>query len=99
MRSIDNRFYKRKAWMECQSTYMESVNRLCERCAKEGKIVPAKIVHHKIHLNAENVNDPAIAYGFDNLEAVCLDCHNTIHFGKSEPKRYQIIDGELIMLE
>jgi hypothetical protein len=22
-----------------------------------------------------------IAYGFDNLELLCLECHNSIHFG------------------
>lgn len=97
MRSIDERFYKNRTWKNCQSAYMKSVNGLCEVCLQNKRITPAKIVHHIVHLNSETVQDEALAYGFDNLQAVCLNCHNEIHFGKKEPKRYQFIDGQLVI--
>lgn len=56
---------------------------------KRGEYTPASLVHHRIHLNNENINDPSITLNFDNLEAVCLDCHNKIHFG-GNTKRYKV---------
>ena len=53
---------------------MSSKSYICERCG-----APAVICHHKKWLNDVNVNDPSIALSFDNLEALCLDCHNAEH--------------------
>ena len=92
MRSINETFYKTKEWKQCRAAYLRSQNYLCERCRNKGKHVPARIVHHKEHLTAFNVEDPKIAYGFNNLEALCLDCHNKEHFSGEEeqPKRWHI---------
>lgn len=98
MRSIDESFYKRADWIKCKDSYLVSVNYLCERCLAKGEVVPAKIVHHKIYLNEKNYQDPAIAYNFDNLEALCQDCHNKEHFGESTPRRFKVVDGKLIIL-
>lgn len=98
MRSIDNKFYKHADWIKCKNSYLISVNYLCERCLAKGDVVPAKIVHHKIHLNQDNYQNPEIAYNFDNLEALCLDCHNKEHFGDNTPRRFNIVDGELVIL-
>lgn len=94
MRSIDNKFYHSKEWAACRTSYINE-HPLCERCLKQGLIVPAEIVHHKIHLTEENVKDPAIAFGKDNLESVCKTCHNQEHFGYYQLKRWKFIDGEL----
>ena len=67
-------FYKGKAWRKVSAAYMASQNYICERCGK-----PATICHHKTWLNGKNVNNPEIALSFDNLEALCLDCHNAEH--------------------
>ena len=76
---------------------MKKVNGLCERCLAKGYIVPAKIVHHKIYLNEENFGDPEVMLSFDNLEALCLECHNKEHFGnKGQKKRWKFIDGTLV---
>lgn len=64
-------------------------------CAAKGLITPGEIVHHKIELNEDNVNDPSVALNPDNMMLVCFDCHNKIHF-KSE-KRYSIgQDGSVL---
>lgn len=77
---------------------MSQVSGLCEECMKQGIVKPADIVHHKITLDDEKAKNPDIALNFENLQAVCIDCHNRIHYGKSKPKRYKIIDGELVIL-
>jgi len=69
-------FYNSKKWRTVSAAYMSSKNYICERCGS-----PAQICHHKTWLNAHNVHDPEIALNFDNLEAVCIECHNTIHAG------------------
>lgn len=72
---------------------MKSVGGLCERCKAKGLIVPAEIVHHKIHLTAININDPSITTNFDNLEALCRKCHGEEH---GNVKRYDIgADGKI----
>ena len=96
MRSIDRKFYESPEWRRCKAAYMEKANHLCERCLAKGIYKPAYIVHHKVHLNEENFGDPALMYGFDNLEALCLACHNDEH-GRTKPKRrWKFIEGELL---
>ena len=58
---------------------MASVFGLCERCQQLGKIL-----HHKKKLTPQNIDDPDIALNWDNLEFLCLDCHNKEHFGSIE---------------
>ena len=96
MRSVDRSFYKSTAWKETSKLYLQSVSYWCERCKAKGIYQPARLVHHKVHLNKNNIKDPAIALGFDNLEALCQDCHNKEHFGDKTPSRWEIgTDGEL----
>lgn len=89
MRSIDESFYKSKTWQRVQASYRQR-HCFCERCLKKGLYIPAKIVHHKKHLTKEDIRKPEFLYSDDNLESLCLDCHNKEHFGRE--KRYEI-DG------
>lgn len=89
-RAVDISFYKAKRWKDCRKAYLQA-NPLCERCLAK---VPAeynasKYVHHVTELNADNVNDPKIAYGFDNLQALCFSCHEEIHERKVK-RRYKV---------
>lgn len=97
MRSVSFPFYKTKAWKECRAAYMKKVSGLCEICMQKGIIKPADIVHHKIELDDEKARDPEIALNFDNLQAVCIDCHNALHFRKASQKRWKIVNGSLVI--
>lgn len=91
-------FYRSKRWQRCREAYAASVGYLCERCAGQGIIREGEIVHHVIHLNPDNVLDPEIALGFDNLMLVCRNCHAALHdemYGKDN-KRYSIIEGRVV---
>lgn len=98
MRSVDQDFYNSKKWRQVAADYKKKSGGICERCKKKGLYVPAKIVHHKIHLNSKNIKDPSVAYNFDNLEALCLDCHNKEHFENSKRWRFSK-SGALILDE
>lgn len=79
-------FYKTHAWSSCAKAYRRSVGGLCERCLARGLIVPAAEVHHKIKLTQDNLSDPTVALNWENLEALCKDCHLKEH----SRKRYRI---------
>lgn len=94
MKSIDHSFYTSREWEMVRRQYLQKVNGLCERCKAKGLYEPAKIVHHKIYLSKENYKDPSIALNFDNLEALCQDCHNKEHFEDGDEQRRYSIDSE-----
>ena len=87
MKAWAKSFYLSAAWEKTRAAYLMSQDYICERCGQ-----PAKIVHHKRWLNRENINDISVTLCWDNLEALCQDCHNKEHH-KSAPrlryKRYQ----------
>lgn len=49
------------------------------------------IVHHKSYIDTSNIWDTDITLNFDNLELLCIDCHNKEHFEKTDFTH----DGEL----
>ena len=73
---------------------MRSVGGLCEKCKAKGLIVPAEIVHHKIHLNETNIDDASISLSYDNLEALCRKCHGEEH---GTPKRFRVLDDGTVV--
>lgn len=92
-RSIEQEFYNSTIWRKCAKDYLKYCNGLCERCKANGIYVPASIVHHRKHLTRKNRNDPRMAYGLDNLEALCIACHNQEHFAGSRKNRRWAVDG------
>ena len=85
-------FYKSKAWQRCRSEYISKVGGLCERCLARGIVRPGYIVHHKEYISLDNIHDPSVLLNHDNLEYLCMDCHNNEHFATK--KRYKVLpDG------
>lgn len=90
------KFYASPAWLRNRKAYMGRVidspwgmipPGLCERCYSNGIMRPAKVVHHKVHLTPQNINDPHVTLSFDNFQRLCQDCHAAVHTGY-EPPRY-----------
>jgi 5-methylcytosine-specific restriction endonuclease McrA len=77
------KFYNSKEWKLSRQYKLASVNYRCERC---GGI--AVEVHHKIPITQENIYNPSITIGRENLEAICIECHNKVHgrFEKSKDR-------------
>lgn len=79
MKDFAARLYSSRAWKDCRHAYKKSVGGLCEVCLAKGLYKPGEIVHHKIHLTPNNINNPAITLDWNNLQLVCRDCHAEIH--------------------
>lgn len=88
MRDFARGFYRTKTWQAAREAAMSRDGRLCVDCLKRGLYVPAEEVHHIIPLSPENINDPAITTGLDNLVSLCRECHKRRH--KPEPERYKV---------
>lgn len=98
MREFAKDFYKSQAWKDCRESYLKSVGYKCEMCSAKGIETPAVIVHHIIELSPDNINDPSITLGFDNLTAVCRKCHADEHMNHSNARRYFFGEnGEVIL--
>lgn len=69
------RFYDSQVWKRTRLVYMDNVDWLCERCKDT-----AYILHHKEWIDSNNVDDLDVILNHDNLEAVCIQCHNEEHF-------------------
>lgn len=79
MRDFAEQFYKGKPWQACRDSFVKYRlpidGGLCEMCHEQ----LGYIVHHRIELTPENINDPNITLAFGNLQYVCLECHNRHH--------------------
>jgi 5-methylcytosine-specific restriction endonuclease McrA len=83
MKDYARSFYLSTAWKKTQAAYMQAQDYICERCGE-----PAKIVHHKKHITPSNINDTSITLAWDNLEALCQNCHNIEHHRQDRQSRY-----------
>ena len=69
-------FLHSKPWQRCRAGYIahriEIDGGVCEVCHEE----PGYIVHHKIRLTPENINDPAVSLSWEHLSYECKACHD-----------------------
>ena len=98
MKPWAERFYNSDAWRSCRDSFLKSRGYLCERCSTPDDPVTAKIAHHKTYLTEQNINDPYIALSWDNLEALCQDCHNKEHHESKRKKRYSFDENGNVVL-
>lgn len=75
-------FYYSPAWRNTSRAYLKYKAYVCERCGGA-----AVLVHHKVHLTRNNIGNKNVSLNWDNLEALCQDCHNKEHHGT---KRYKV---------
>lgn len=82
-RDFSKGIYNSRRWRAVARAYAESQHYICERCQNRSFAGTGKsahfIVHHKEHLTPENVHDDNVVYGWDNLELLCIYCHNAVH--------------------
>ena len=96
-RDFAGNFYKTQQWKKVRDLYFKKTGGLCEICWQNGVVKPGEIVHHKIHLDENNINNPDIALNMNNLQLVCRDCHAMVHKNGGD-RRYRIEkDGSIIL--
>lgn len=80
-REFARAFYHSSKWIKTSKAYAVSRHYICELCGGQGKLV-----HHKIHLSEDNINDLNISLAWSNLQYLCVECHNKIH-GTGEDRK------------
>lgn len=79
-------FHNSPKWRNKRAAILKRDQYRCVECRKYGRITEATIVHH-IKPYEEY---PELAFDNDNLESLCLPCHNTKHPEKgTKSLRYQ----------
>ena len=68
-------FYDSAKWKRKRAAILARDGYMCQRCKRYGRMRPATIVHHIKELDQY----PELAFSSDNLESVCLACHNQMH--------------------
>lgn len=76
------KFYKSAKWQKAREIALMRDKYLCVLCAKEGRVTNADVVHHKIHLSEDNVDNPEIALNDKNLMSLCAEHHSLVHKGE-----------------
>jgi len=61
-------------WDKVKSLKLRA-NPVCERCASEGRVTIATVVHHVIPVNER----PDLLLSFENLKSLCRRCHAREH--------------------
>ena len=87
-------FYLSTRWRETRDYVFNRDLGLCVRCGR-----PGEIVHHKIHLTAQNINNPSISLNLDNLETLCRECHAIEHQGELATDSGLMFDAEGNLIE
>lgn len=97
-REFARSFYSSSAWQDCRNEYMKRAHHLCEDCLRKGIYKPAREVHHIEELTPENIHRPEVTLSFDNLVALCRECHKARHNNKHKGRRYLFGEnGEIII--
>lgn len=88
--------YNSKKWKKVRNIKLAEYP-FCERCLEKGLYVPAYIIHHKEYITDLNYSDADVFFNLDNLESLCIDCHNKEHFEGKSNKEYMFDkDGNVI---
>lgn len=69
------KFYNSAAWKKLRLVALKRDNYECQECKREGLFKKGQNVHHI----KEIYHHPEAALELDNLETVCIDCHNKEH--------------------
>ncbi len=74
-KDLENAFYSSAKWKRKRKSILRRDEYQCQECKKYGKRKAATIVHHIKELE----DYPELAFDNNNLESVCLACHNAKH--------------------
>ena len=98
-------FYNSKLWKDVKQSIWLKQNLLCGICNKPVYVdglsewLPKDkrrtgIVHHKVWLDNQNINDDNITINEDNLIGVCKECHENIHHANMACRKDIMFDDE-----
>jgi 5-methylcytosine-specific restriction enzyme A len=93
------KFYDSGLWKQLRAEVKKRDNYECQECKRQGRVkidmneysesAKRKKIQLVVHHIKEIEHHPELALERENLETVCVDCHNKEHgrlFDKKEPK-------------
>lgn len=85
------RFYNSRDWRKLRLEALKRDRYECQRCRANGKYHKAENVHH-----IKEVKDfPALSLTLDNLESLCIRCHNDEHKRLDVVRKQKFTNEEL----
>ena len=89
-REIRRKAYNNTEWRKLRDTYIKE-HPLCEDCLDKGKVVPAEDVHHIRSPFQNGECNKALLLDYNNLMALCKQCHNKRHNPNQAPKIQDVL--------
>lgn len=96
--AVLQQFYTSKDWRDFRMNLIRQRGCVCARCGQTFEDLSRLIGHHSpVELTIDNVHDPAVSLNPNNIEILCLDCHNQEHnrFGCSTHHVYLVYGSPL----
>src|SRR5690625_2439374 len=91
------KFYKSKEWRKLRQFILERDNYECQECKRKGYVTLTDESKHKT-LDVDHIKEledyPELAFEPDNLETLCIRCHNRKHnrfqgWFKKKPNKWE----------
>ena len=82
------KFYQSKEWWSVRDR-KRKMDRLCERCLKEGRAVVGRDIHHKKDLR--EITEVEDALEINGLETLCKECHQK-ETNKSKKETWKVFN-------
>ena len=89
-REMRRKAYNNTEWRKLRDTYIKE-HPLCEDCLDKGKVVPAEDVHHIRSPFQNGECNKALLLDYNNLMALCKQCHNKRHNPNQAPKIQDVL--------
>lgn len=72
--------YNTPEWKKLSKAF-KMAHPLCQRCLEKGRIKEAQHIHHIQSFMSvdDELRRKELAYDWDNLLSLCVECHNDIH--------------------
>lgn len=75
--------YQTPRWRKVRKQVLIRDHELCQECKRRGDFTRGNTVHHLIHAR----DDISKFFDLDNLETICLACHNKEHTERTGGKK------------
>lgn len=69
------KFYKSREWMQLRKIALKRDNNECQLCKAAGRYHKAENVHHLKEVKTH----PHLSLTLNNLQCLCIRCHNDAH--------------------
>lgn len=94
---VKNKFYSTKMWQRARNLALANARYQCDVCGSPKDLQ----VHHIIPITLNNINDKNVTINQNNLQVLCVRCHNSIERGKGHTAKGVKFDknGQLIKIK